>query len=266
MGKMTVDNHMLMIERFDSNLEIGRRWLRYSSVGSTNSIAATLAGDHANHGIVISADSQSAGRGQYARTWTAPADSAILLSVLLFPSMQFRRPAILTAWAAVSVCEIIRIATGLEATIKWPNDVLVQGRKICGILCEGGAKHIVAGIGFNLNQTAADFEQTELPDATSLAIESGLRFDITEMTERLLRQLDAEYRRLVEGDHSVLELSWTTRMGLLGHSVCIEQMDGNVLSGRLVGQSFAGLRIASKQGVRELTPEMVRHVRLSPTH
>jgi BirA family biotin operon repressor/biotin-[acetyl-CoA-carboxylase] ligase len=263
---MAVHNDVPPIERIFPSLEIGGRWLHYSAVPSTNTVAATLAEDGANHGIAISADSQSAGRGQYERIWTVPPDSAVLMSVLLFPSVQFRRPAILTAWAAVSVCETIRIATGLEASIKWPNDVLVQGRKICGILCEGGAQYMVAGIGVNVNQTAADFEQTGLPDATSLAIESGLRFDITEMTERLLRQLDAEYRRLVGGDHTSLELNWKARMGLLGRSVCIDQMDGNVLSGRLIEQSFGVLRIASDEGVRELTPEMVRHMSLLPAN
>ena len=79
---------------------------------------------------------QTAGRGQYGRVWTAPAGSSVLLSVLLFPPPALRRPTLLTAWAAVSVCETIQELANLSATIKWPNDVLINGRKVCGILIE----------------------------------------------------------------------------------------------------------------------------------
>ena len=80
----------------------------------------------------------------------------MLLSALLFPPAELRRPVLLTAWAAVAVCETIRHITGQMARIKWPNDVLVQGKKICGILIEQG-KGTVAGIGLNVNQSAEMF-------------------------------------------------------------------------------------------------------------
>src|SRR6516164_8538734 len=112
------------------------RILTFDSVDSTNTIAASYASDPANHGLVVTAATQSAGRGQYGRTWQAPPGSSILISVLLFPPPELRRPVILTAWAAVSICEVISAVAGLSARIKWPNDVLIDGKKICGILCE----------------------------------------------------------------------------------------------------------------------------------
>src|SRR5882672_4818005 len=94
------------------------------------------------------------------------------MSLLLFPPPDLRRPAILTAWAAVSVCETIRRATDLDATIKWPNDVLIQGRKVCGILIEQG-RGTVVGIGLNVHQTAESFAAAGLTEAGSLAVFSS---------------------------------------------------------------------------------------------
>src|SRR5436189_3289930 len=93
---------------------IGRRVLVYDCVESTNSLALAVAGDPASDGLVLVAREQTAGRGQHGRTWLSPAGSSVLLSAVLFPPPPLRRPAILTAWAAVSVCETIRETTGLE--------------------------------------------------------------------------------------------------------------------------------------------------------
>src|SRR5438046_7649419 len=137
------------IERWQlDTCRLGRQVLIFDEVDSTNSRAAALAADPANDGLVILAWAQSAGRGQHGRSWQCPAGDGVLLSVLLFPPPPLRRPALLTAWAAVSVCETVREAAGLQARIKWPNDVLVQGRKVCGILIEQG-RGTVAGIGLN---------------------------------------------------------------------------------------------------------------------
>src|SRR5262245_16878985 len=137
---------------------IGSAILHFDSLDSTNARAAAFAADPGNHGLVITAAEQSAGRGQDGRSWTAAAARSVLMSALLFPPPELRRPAILTAWAAVSVCDTLKDATGTNATIKWPNDVLLGGRKVCGILSEGGERHVVVGIGLNVAQSAADFE------------------------------------------------------------------------------------------------------------
>src|SRR5438309_6402048 len=151
---------------------IGRRILVYDRAESTNQRAAEFAADPNNDGLVILAGEQTAGRGQHGRTWQAPPGSSVLLSLLLFPPPALRRPALLTAWAAVSVCETILQLTGLQATIKWPNDVLLCDRKVCGILIEQG-RGLVAGIGLNLNQSEEDLQQMELPQAASLSWFTG---------------------------------------------------------------------------------------------
>jgi len=239
---------------------IGRSIKHYETVDSTNSLAASFASDPENNGLVVTASAQSAGRGQYDRIWQAPPESSILMSVLLFPSAGIRRPSVLTAWAAVSVCETLRQTAGLEARIKWPNDILVVGKKVCGILCEGGARHIVAGIGLNVNQSAEDFERMELPDAASLSLCAGRVFDVGEVTRQLIAQLDFEYDRLLHGEITVLEVDWKWRIGMVGKSVVVERTDGAALHGRLVEMSFAGIELACGGEMISIVPEAIRQI------
>src|SRR5438270_2430199 len=144
--------------------QLGRRVLVFDCVDSTNTEAAALAEDLANDGVVVLAEEQTAGRGQHGRTWYCQRGVGVLLSVLLFPPAALRRPVILAAWAANAVCETIHQTIGLQATIKWPNDVLIRDRKVCGILIEQG-RGTVVGIGLNLNQTAESFTAAKLPEA-----------------------------------------------------------------------------------------------------
>src|SRR5205807_10605382 len=116
----------------------------------------------------------------------------VLLSVLLFPLADLRRPVVLTAWAAVSVCETILECTRLQAKIKWPNDVLLQGKKVCGILIEQ-SRGTVVGIGLNVNQSSEHFVAADLPDAASLAILTGKILDRRHILEVLIANLDEGY-------------------------------------------------------------------------
>src|SRR5262249_46624313 len=142
----------------------------HECLDSTNTIALSHGNDPSHHGSVFLTREQTAGRGQYGRSWQAPPGSSVLMSVLLFPPVELRRPALLTAWAAVSVCETILGLANLQARIKWPNDVLVHGKKVCGILIEQRTNGhpdfplaTVVGIGLNVTQSADMFEQAGLP-------------------------------------------------------------------------------------------------------
>ena len=240
--------------------KIGSRRLSFPSLDSTNTLASTYANDPANHGLVITAESQTAGGGQYQRVWQAPPGSSVLMSVLLFPPVELKRPSLLTAWAAVSVCETIQQICGLRATIKWPNDVLINDRKVCGILCEGGVNHIVAGIGLNANQSAGDFEKMGLPDATSLATVFGQTIDMRDLTRCLIQNLDAQYNRLARGEITALQSDWKCRIGLLGRMVHIEKMDGAEMVGRLREMAFDGIVLEQAGQLDVVPPEMIRHL------
>jgi BirA family biotin operon repressor/biotin-[acetyl-CoA-carboxylase] ligase len=245
---------------------LGRRVLVFDRLDSTNSRASALAVDPANDGVAVLAREQTAGRGQYGRTWLCPAGAGVLLSVLVFPPPPMRRPALLTAWAAVSVSETIRTATGLQARIKWPNDVLVHARKVCGILIEqalagGGGGGTVVGIGLNVNQPAEAFAAAGLPEAGSLAVFTGQARDPDGMARRLLTQLDEEYDRLCLGDLATLEACWKGRLGLLGKVVVAECADGSH-RGRLLDLGWDALDLELPDGGRfSLRPEAVRQLR-----
>jgi len=247
---------------------LGRRVLVFDRVDSTNNLAAALADDPANDGVALLAREQTAGRGQHGRSWQCPPDSGVLLSLLLFPPPALRRPAVLTAWAAVAVCETIRRAANLQAKIKWPNDVLVRGRKVCGILIEtrvqqaapGADLYTVAGIGLNVNQTADDFARAELPEAGSLAFFLGQRLDRDAVARQLLHQLDEEYDRLCRGDLATLAACWKWRLGLLGRRVAAECHDATH-HGRLRDLGWDAVTLETTDGVRQLPPETVRHLR-----
>src|SRR5262245_40507780 len=106
-----------------STRHLGRQLLVFQQAGSTNTLALALGTNPSQHGLALRAGEQPAGRGQYGRLWQAPPRSSGLMSALLFPPAALRRPALIVAWAAVSVCETIARLTGRDATIKWPNDV-----------------------------------------------------------------------------------------------------------------------------------------------
>ncbi len=246
---------------------VGRRVRVYDRLASTSDVAAELARDPANDGAVVLTREQTAGRGQYGRRWECPPGSGVLLSAVVFPPPPLRRPALLTAWAAASVCATVQDLTGMRASIKWPNDVLVEGKKVCGILIEqslaatGQPHGTVAGIGLNVNQTAETFQAAGLPEAGSLAVIAGRQHDWGEAARRLIAVLDEEYDRLCGGDLATLEACWKGYVGLLGRAVLAE-CPGGCHRGLLVGMGWDGLELRGQDGaVRRLVPEVVRQLR-----
>ena len=243
---------------------VGRQVLVFDQVPSTNTLAMEMA--QAEEGTVLLALQQTAGRGRYGRVWQSRAGTSMLASVILQPPPSLRRPAVLTAWAAVAVGDAILRLTGLQARIKWPNDLLIRGKKVCGILIEqghtGGSTRTVVGIGLNLNQSAADFEAATLPDAASLASLSGRTVELRPAVEAVLRALDSEYTRLQNGEQVAVEADWKWRIGLLGHHVLVECTDGSSLQGRLRDMSFEALELEVDSPIPlRITPETVAHIR-----
>lgn len=242
---------------------VGRRVLAFSEVDSTNSVAAAVAGPDAD-GLVLVAENQTAGRGRFGRVWQSRPGSSLLMSVVLFPPPELRRASILTAWAAVAVGEAVYSLAGVQARIKWPNDLLVLGKKVCGILIEQG-KAVVVGIGLNLNQTADELAAAGLPDATSLSVITGRTVDLQAAAGEVVRHLDSEYARLLGGERVAVESVWKWRTGLLGQQVVIERTDGSSVAGWLWELGFDGLELELPGGeVRVIVPETVEHVRPVP--
>jgi BirA family biotin operon repressor/biotin-[acetyl-CoA-carboxylase] ligase len=168
---------------------------------------------------------------------------------------------LLTAWAAAAVCETIWQTTGLETQIKWPNDILVRSKKVCGILIEQ-SRGTVAGIGLNVNQSATLLAETGLPDAGSLACFTEKRLVCKEIARAMIGRLDEEYDRLVRGEVTGLEARWRERLGLLGRQVELECAD-RLCRGRLNELSFQALELdLPGRGRFRVAPENVMHARL----
>jgi BirA family transcriptional regulator, biotin operon repressor / biotin---[acetyl-CoA-carboxylase] ligase len=240
---------------------VGRRVLFYDQIPSALSVAAALA---AEPGTAVLAGEQTAGRGQYGRSWYCPPGAGVLLAVVLAPPPQARRPAVLTAWAAVGVAECVQRLTGIQARIKWPNDVLIHDKKVCGILIESAAASrpptAIAGIGLNVTQSAADFAAAGLPDGTSLTASAGRSFDTAEVARVLLEELDKAYA-LLDGGLATLEATWAERIGLLGQMVTAETANGAEQRGRLRRLTLGGVELEQANGtVVKLVPEAVRQL------
>jgi BirA family biotin operon repressor/biotin-[acetyl-CoA-carboxylase] ligase len=235
---------------------VGRPVFVFDEVDSTQTVARALP-----PGSAVIADRQSAGRGQYGRTWTSRPGASLLLSVVLDPPPELRRAVVLTAWAAVAVGDSIRQLVGWTPRIKWPNDLLLNGRKVCGVLIEQGTT-VVGGIGLNVNQTAEQFAEDGLPDATSLAVVTGSPIPVRDVAKTVLRSLDEWYDRLLAGDWSTLEAAWRAGTGLVGRPVIAELADGTAVPGRVWDMGFDGIELDAGAGaVRVLVPEHVRQLR-----
>ena len=244
-------------------VHLGRRAWVYESLESTNDTAAALGADPVHAGLAVVARHQTAGRGTYGRVWESRPESSLLLSLILHPPSHLRRPVVLTAWAAVGVGDAVRELTGRVPRIKWPNDLLVEGRKVCGILIEQSAS-VVVGIGLNLTQSADDFRAAGLPDATSLALMAP-RTDPLPFVDVLgvvLKHLDHRYGQLLGTDSAEVEEAWRARSHLVGRRVVLETSDGVAVPGHLRSLSFDAVELDCGEVVPQVwSPERVRGLR-----
>jgi BirA family biotin operon repressor/biotin-[acetyl-CoA-carboxylase] ligase len=209
---------------------LGRQVVVYPSVGSTNVIARSMADEGAGEGLVILADEQTAGRGRRGRGWHAPVGSSILMSILFRPELPASHANLLTMIVSLAALEGIREITGLAAGLKWPNDVLLNDRKVAGILTEGSftgdrLDYAVVGLGLNVN-----FDPAEIPDipttASSLLAVLGRPVDRLALVRAILRATDRRYRALKAGQSPHEE--WAQHLTTLGRHVTVTTPDGVV--------------------------------------
>lgn len=214
------------------------------------------------HGHVFVAREQSAGRGQYGRTWLSDAGQSLLGSVVVTPPAELMTPAILTAWAAVALGDAIYQFTARQARIKWPNDLLLNGRKVCGILTELVGRNVIVGFGVNINQTQSDFDQHNLTEATSLRLQTDTPLDVEQVLSCVLTCLNQEWLRLRSPERVAVEADWKWRIGVLGRVVALELYDGHTVMGRVKDMSFDGVELETgDRGRQFIRPETIRHIR-----
>ena len=203
---------------------LGKTILFSREIGSTNDWAKELAMYGACEGTVVIAETQTAGRGRLGREWISPM-GGLWFSMILRPEFRPAEAAKLTFVAGLVVAEVLRETFGLKTETKWPNDVLVNGRKICGILTEMNTtgeivNSVVVGIGVNANFDVEEvFPESLRKAATSLENELGRKAGLEELFKALLERLESFYEQFVrEGFIPVLE-EWKKHAGFLGRQV-----------------------------------------------
>ena len=178
---------------------IGREIIVLDQTGSTNDAILQIATPDSKEGLVLFAEHQTAGRGQRGNRWESAAGKGLWFSILLRPGIEINRSPLLTAWAAETISGAIENELSLKTTIKLPNDIQIDRRKVAGVLVEmrahEKARHsAIVGIGINVNQTLEDFPKELRTRAISLAIALGRQVDRQTFAIALLRSLDRSYR------------------------------------------------------------------------
>ena len=192
--------------------------MRLDVVSSTQTVAFDLAARGAPDRTVVVAEHQTAGRGRHGRSWIDEPGSSLLASIVVRPALPPARWPLYGFVTAVAVAEALRAAAGLEARLKWPNDVLVGGAKIAGILLEArGDQALVIGIGLNVGQTVFPAGLADV--ATSVALAGGWTRDREVLLDAILAAFDAWRRRLEENGFAPVRDRWSALSDTLGRRV-----------------------------------------------
>lgn len=218
---------------------IGRDIRVFQETSSTSDVLEKLAHDGVREGVVVFAETQKKGRGRLGRSWVSPAGKGLWFSVLLRPRLRPQEVTRLTVATATAIARAIRTELPLRPEIKWPNDLMLQGRKFAGVLMELSGEldsigHVNLGIGVNVNLEAADFPPALRGVATSLRSVLGRAVDRPALAAAILRELDAVYAHVLEDRFAAIADEWSTQCTTLGRNV-------SVLAGsrRVVGRAEA---------------------------
>jgi BirA family transcriptional regulator, biotin operon repressor / biotin---[acetyl-CoA-carboxylase] ligase len=229
---------------------IGRNLVCLRETGSTNEEAFKLAEEGAEEGTVVVAEAQRRGKGRLGRQWESPAGVNLYCSVILRPPILPARAAQMTFLSSVAVARAIADETSLRPFIKWPNDLLINGRKVAGLLNEMSAEtekvnFIVLGIGVNINMQREQFPGTMRHPATSLFLETGKPVNRVDFTRALLEALDLLYGAYLDHGYGPVREEWLARCNFLGSRVRISFLD-NELTGTAKGIDEEGALLVER--------------------
>jgi BirA family biotin operon repressor/biotin-[acetyl-CoA-carboxylase] ligase len=216
-----------LLSRLGKTKIIGRDIRVFEQTTSTNDVIEKLARDGVKEGVVVFAESQTKGRGRLGRKWVSPAHKGLWFSVLLRPDLRPQETTQLTVASAVALRRAIKNVTGISAEIKWPNDILIAGKKVAGILTEMSAeldkvRYVILGIGIDVNLDAGEFPSELKKIATSLKIESGETVSRAELATAILRELDKDYSRACGHFFADVADEWEENCTTIGKSVAVQ--------------------------------------------
>ena len=242
---------------FDTHLH------HFYKIGSTNTAAMAAAAEGAPDGSVFLAEEQTAGRGRGTNSWISPRSTGIYCSVVVRPALPPSEVLVLSLAAGLAVrAAIQQVDSRVSADLKWPNDLLIDGKKVCGILTEMNAeatrvRYIVVGIGINVNQASFPKEL----QAISLRLVTGSEWSRVELITALLKSLDREYRQLLEDPHareSILRRFAESSSWVQGKEIRMEE-NGSGIEGTTEGLDSRGfLRVRTAKGMQTVLSGTVR--------
>jgi BirA family biotin operon repressor/biotin-[acetyl-CoA-carboxylase] ligase len=248
---------------------LGYRTLHYDIVTSTNDVAKEIAGNSPEANLVIIAKTQTYGRGRLGRQWVSPI-GGIWLSILLRPETTLKETGKLTIIAASAVARAIQHTLGLQAEVKWPNDILLDGRKVCGILAETSTKgdasgYAIIGIGINANMDLDSFPTTFKDSATTLKHELGRETDSERLVAALLDNFVQRYNRLRKGEWDALRLEWKSLAKFLGKQVEVASFTEVIVGEALDIEEDCALLIRQENGLLKRIVAGDVKLRMAPT-
>ena len=231
----------------------GKRIKLLDAVDSTQNVAQQLAEEGAPEGTLVIAEQQLHGRGRMGRSWISPKGKGVWMSFILRPSIPLPFTPQLTLLAAVALCRSLRRLTGLDIGIKWPNDLLVGGKKISGILLESSAeeerlKYVIAGVGISLNLDASDYSPDMLAKAVSLKLAAGRPFDRSETIAEFLHEFEELYRLYGQAGFDPIRTLWEALSVSIGKPCVLTTPQGLVIEGSPVGLAETGALLVKREG------------------
>lgn len=203
----------------------GKKLFFYDSIDSTNTEAKRLGEEGACDGTLVVADMQTAGKGRRGRSWLSPAHTNVYFTLLLRPHFAPDRASMLTLVIAHSMCRAVKEVTGLEVGIKWPNDIVVSGKKICGILTEMNVelneiRYVVIGVGINVREQ--EFPEEIREKAIALDAACGKQVDRTRLVAAIMKAFEEDYEKFLEKvSMEELQKSYEEMMVNSGKEVCV---------------------------------------------
>lgn len=222
---------LLLADDIQSQIEtedlVGSKVIVIQETTSTNDEVARAAQQNQPEGLVVFAESQTKGRGRLGRKWDSPDGKGLWFSALLRPALAPSECTRLTAATAVALIRAIAKTSGITPSIKWPNDLLVNGKKVAGILTEMSAEldhvhYVIIGVGIDVNQTAADFTGELKEIATSLKVESGNEISRSNLAAAVLHELSRVYDQIQNGAFPKIAEEWAANCATLGNQVVID--------------------------------------------
>ena len=235
---------------------IGSRLICLKEIESTNAVAFKMAEGDVPEGTVVIADAQTAGKGRLGRVWQSPSGVNLYCSIVLRPAISPMAACQLTFLSVVAVARAIEKCTALSAQIKWPNDILIGGKKVAGLLNEMNAEtekvnFVVLGIGVNLNMRLSQLGEGLRHPATSLLEEGGVEVDRVVFTRTLLRELDELYDRFLSEGEAPVRAEWLERSAIGGKGVRVD-CGGRQFAGVVQGvDPFGALLVLLPDGTLE---------------